>query len=227
VNQISENSRSDNNSFKNKTPKNKMTEFIDRFEENFIAIILALMVMISFSQVIARHVFHAGWGGALELTQVLFAWLILFGMSYGIKVGSHLGVDALIRTFPKPVFRFFALFGAATCVVYGVTLFSAEWLTIFGVESKGGAWFYFSKIYSVGIGMEDIVLPSFFPEFLHGGERLPRWIAYIILPIGLVLFVLRSVQAFIAIWRGEREMIIASHEAEELIEEHKNSAKEP
>lgn len=205
---------------------NRISDFIDRFEENFIAIILALMVLISFSQVIARYVFNSGWGGALELTQVLFAWLILFGMSYGIKVGSHLGVDALVRTFPKPLFRFFALFGAAACIVYGVTLFSAEWLTIFGVESKGGAWNYFSKIYKIGIGMEDIILPGFLPEFMHGGERLPRWIAYLILPVGLCLFVFRSIQAFIAIWKGEREMIIASHEAEDLVEENKNAIKE-
>lgn len=202
------------------------SSFIDRLEENFIAIILALMVLISFSQVIARYVFHAGWGGALELTQVLFAWLILFGMSYGVKMGSHLGVDALIRTFPKPVFRFFALFGALVCILYGITLFSAEWLTIFGLESKGGAWVYFSKIYGIGIGMEDIVLPGFLPEFMHGGERLPRWIAYIILPVGLLLFVFRSIQAFIAIWKGDREMIIASHEAEDLVEENKNAIKE-
>jgi C4-dicarboxylate transporter DctQ subunit len=205
---------------------NKETSFIDRLEENFIAIILALMVFISFSQVIARYVFHAGWGGALELTQVLFAWLILFGMSYGVKMGSHLGVDALIRTFPKPVFRFFSLFGAFICILYGLTLFSAEWLTIFGLESKGGAWFYFTKIYQIGIGMEDVMVPGFFPDFMNGGERLPRWIAYLILPIGLLLFVFRSVQAFIAIWKGDREMIIASHEAEELVEENKNVIKD-
>ena len=204
----------------------RVSSFIDRFEENFIAIILAFMVLINFSQVIARYVFNAGWGGALELTQVLFAWLILFGMSYGVKVGSHLGVDALIKTFPKPVFRFFSLFGAFACVVYGITLFSAEWLTIFGVESKGGAWTYFSKIYQIGIGMEDIVLPGFLPEFMLGGERLPRWIAYMILPVGLLFFVFRSIQAFIAIWKGDRAMIIASHEAEELVEENKNAIKE-
>ena len=74
--------------------------------------------------------------------------------------------------------------------------------------------------------MEDIVLPDFFPEALHGGERLPRWIAYLILPVGLALFVLRSVQAFIAIWKGEREMIIASHEAEELLDEHQKTTEE-
>ncbi len=205
---------------------NKSSSFIDRIEENFIAIILACIVLISFSQVIAGYVFNAGWGGALELTQVLFAWLILFGMSYGVKVGSHLGVDALIKTFPKPLFRFFSLFGAFACVVYGITLFSAEWGTIFGVESKGGAWTYFSKIYKIGIGMEDIVLPGFLPDFMLGGERLPRWIAYIILPVGLLLFVFRSIQAFIAIWKGDREMIIASHEAEELVEENRNAVKE-
>ena len=74
--------------------------------------------------------------------------------------------------------------------------------------------------------MEDIVLPGFLPEFMYGGERLPRWIAYLILPVGLALFVLRSVQAFIAIWKGEREMIIASHEAEELLDEHEKSKQE-
>jgi C4-dicarboxylate transporter, DctQ subunit len=204
----------------------KTSSFIDRLEENFIAIILALMVFISFSQVIARYIFNSGWGGALELTQVLFAWLILFGMSYGVKTGTHLGVDSLIRTFPRPVFRIFALFGALMCILYGITLFSAEWLTLFGVESKGGAWFYFMKIYNIGIGMEDVVLPSFLPEFMHGGERLPRWVAYLILPVGLLLFVFRSVQAFIAILKGEREMIIASHEAEELVAENKNAIKE-
>ncbi len=210
--------------------KKEATTFIDRFEENFIAIVLGLMVIISFSQVIARYVYNSGWGGALELTQVLFAWLILFGMSYGVKVGSHLGVDALIRTFPKPVFRFFALFGAVVCILYGFTLFSAAWLQyvpFLGVETdKGGAWVYFSKIYQIGIGMEDIVLPSFLPESMLGGERLPRWIAYLILPIGLLLFVFRCIQAFIQIWKGDREMIIASHEAEDLVEENKNVLKD-
>ena len=200
--------------------------FIDRFEENVIAIILALMVLISFSQVIARYLFNAGWGSALELTQVLFAWLILLGMSYGIKKSFHLGVDALISTFPQPLFRFFCLFSAFACIVYGITLFSAQWLTIFGVQPKGGAWDYFVKIYTIGIGMEGIVIPDFLPEFMHAGERLPRWLAYLVLPLGLVLFVLRSIQAFIDIWRGQRKMIIASHEAQQRITENNHILRE-
>jgi C4-dicarboxylate transporter DctQ subunit len=42
------------------------------------------------------------------------------------------------------------------------------------------------------------------------------------LPIGLVLFVFRCTQALYAIITGDRELIIASHEAEELIENNRN-----
>ena len=83
----------------------KLKNFIDNLEENFIVLLLGLMVLITFSQVVARYIFNSGWGSALEITQVLFAWLILFGMSYGIKTHLHLGVDILIRKFSKPVFK--------------------------------------------------------------------------------------------------------------------------
>ncbi len=198
----------------------KLSRIIDRLEEDFIALLLGLMVLITFSQVVARYVFNSGWGSALELTQVLFAWLILFGMSYGIKRGIHLGVDILIRKFSKPVFKACTIFGALACIVYGITFISAEWISLFGFESgKGGAWKYWKLFYDTGFGMEAISLP----EFIYGpDERLPRWVAYLMLPVGLALFVLRCVQALYAIITGKREMIIASHEAEELVENNKN-----
>lgn len=196
-------------------------QFVDRVEEGFISLLLGGMVLITFTQVIARYVFNSGWNSALEITQVLFAWLILFGMSYGIKIGNHLGVDIVIRKFSPKVFKFFALFGALACIVYGLTFLWADWVHWFGVEGrKGGAYYYWSKIYKIGIGMESILLP----EFLFGpDERMPRWVAYLILPIGLALFIFRCVQVLFAILTGKREMIIASHEAEELIEKNKNT----
>ena len=199
-------------------------KFIDSIEEGFIVLLLGLMVLITFSQVVARYIFSTGWGSALEITQVLFAWLILFGMSYGIKLHIHLGVDIVVRKFPAKVFKVFALIGAIACIIYGITFFSAEWVSwVGGPEKKGGALVYWSKIHKIGIGMESIALP----EFLFGpDERLPRWIAYLILPIGLAIFVLRCIQAFIAILKGQREMIIAAHEAEELLEENRDVLKD-
>ena len=54
---------------------------------------------------------------ALELTVYLFAWLVLFGMSYGVKVHAHLGVDAFVRLFGDGTRRVLGL--GAVGVVHG------------------------------------------------------------------------------------------------------------
>lgn len=197
-----------------------------RFEENVLAVLLALITLVSFAQVIARYGFNTGWGGALEFTRVLFAWMILFGMSYGIKIGSHLGVDVFIKMLPARLFKAAALFGAACAVAYAVTLISSTWLTYFGADTKGGAVHYWSRMFQIGIGLDDLRYPVWMQESFGLQERVQRWIAYLILPVGLALFGFRSLQAMVLIWRGERDMIIASHEAEELVAENKDILKD-
>lgn len=197
-----------------------------RFEENVLAVLLALITLVSFVQVIARYGFNTGWGGALEFTRVLFAWMILFGMSYGIKIGSHLGVDVFIKMLPARLFKAAALFGAACAVAYAVTLISSTWLTFFGADTKGGAVHYWSKMFQIGIGLDDLRYPVWMQDSFGLQERVQRWIAYLILPVGLALFGFRSLQAMVLIWRGERDMIIASHEAEELVAENKDILKD-
>jgi len=158
---------------------------------------------------------------------VLFAWMILFGMSYGIKAGSHLGVDAFVRLFPKPVFRATAIFGALCCILYGVILLHSDWLQHFGANTRGGAIDYWQKMYKIGIGLDDLTYPDFIKQiFGIRQDRVHRWIAYIMLPIGLGLFAFRSLEALIDIVRGKRETIIASHEAEDLVAENKDVLKD-
>ncbi|MEM9105114.1 MAG: TRAP transporter small permease [Pseudomonadota bacterium] len=196
---------------------------VKRFEENVLAVLLAMITIVSFVQVVARYGFNTGWGGALEFTRILFAWMILFGMSYGLHIGAHLGVDAFIKLLPVRVFRMVALFGAFCALLYAVLLISSTWLTIFGVETRGGgAVDYWSKMFKIGIGLDDLRYPVWMQDTFGLQERVQRWIAYLILPIGLALFAYRSLQAMGQIWRGEREMIIASHEAEELVAENKD-----
>ena len=201
-----------------------MGKTINSLEENIIVLLLGSMVLINFSQVIARDVLNTGWGSALEITRVLFAWLILFGMSYGIKKQLHLGVDIIIRKFPPMIFKLFSIFGCFACIVYGITFFSADWVGwIGGPENQGGAYKYWTVFKQNGVGMESISLP----EFIFGAdERLPRWVAYLILPLGLILFIFRCIQATYLVITGRREMIIAAHEAEELLEENRDLLKD-
>ncbi|WP_428643114.1 TRAP transporter small permease [Roseibium sp.] len=204
----------------------RVDNWVTRFEEGVLALLLAAMTIVSFTQVVARYGFNSGWTGALEFTRILFAWLILFGMSYGVKIGSHLGVDAVIRLFPKPVFRVVAVFGALCGVVYALTLLWSEWLHIFGLETRGGAIDYWMKMYKIGIGLDDLRYPDYVIEQFGTKERVQRWIAYLILPIGLALFLFRCIQAAWQILTGEREMMIAAHEAEDLVAENKDVLKD-
>ncbi|PSM17672.1 MULTISPECIES: TRAP transporter small permease [Nitratireductor] len=206
-------------------------EAITRLEENFIAALMAIITLVSFFQVVARYGFNTGWSGALELTRILFAWLILFGMSYGIKQHMHLGVDAFIRFLPKPAFRVVAVFGAFCAFLYAFMLLHAGWLAWFGVDvstnwRQTGAIGYWKFMFDRGTGLDDLRWPELIQSLFGTQERVQRWIAYLMLPIGLSLLAFRSLEAMIAILRGERELVIAGHEAEELVSEHKDILKD-
>jgi len=69
--------------------------FIDELEETVIAFLLAAMVVVTFINVVLRYGFNTGLIWGLELVTFLFAWLILFGVSYAVKTSAHLGVDAI------------------------------------------------------------------------------------------------------------------------------------
>jgi hypothetical protein len=75
-------------------------KWLDRLEELIVIVMLAAMTLLTFSQVVMRYVFNAGWGWALELTTVFFALMIFVGISYGVRVGAHIGVDALVKILP-------------------------------------------------------------------------------------------------------------------------------
>ena len=134
------------------------------FEENAIAAILGLMVVVTFVNVILRYVFNASLIWGLEVTLILFAWLVIFGISYAVKTTIHLGVDAFIRRLPGPSMRVLAVFGALAGALYAIILLYSDWLGVFGVGAKGGALDYIAKMFKAGVGLEDLRFPSWIYE---------------------------------------------------------------
>lgn len=199
---------------------------VEKIEDNLLIILMALLTIVSFTQVVARYGFNTGWSAALEFTMTTFSWLILIGMSYGIKRSSHLGVDILLKVVSKPIARWLAIFGAASGLIYGLILLDASWLKAVGIETRSGAIEYWSKMYKVNIGTEELRWPIWIQETFGVKDRVQRWVVLIILPISLALLCYRSLQAMVQIYRGEREMVIAGHEAEELVSENKNVLKD-
>lgn len=204
---------------------------VGRFEENILAILLAAITFVSFTQVIARYGFNSGWGGALEFTRILFAWMILFGMSYGVKNGIHLGVDAFIRMMPSRLFKVAAIFGAVCVFLYAFILLYAGWMTLVGADvstnwRQTGAIGYWKFMFDRGTGLDDLRYPLWMQETFGLQDRVQRWVAYLMLPVGLALLAFRALQGVVSIARGERDLIIAGHEAEDLVAENKNALKE-
>jgi C4-dicarboxylate transporter DctQ subunit len=118
------------------------------------------------------------------------------------------------------------MFGAAAAMLYGLILLDSTWLAMLGVDVSGGAIEYWLKMFNIGIGSDELRYPEFVQEMFGLRPRVHRWIVLVILPISLALLSYRSLQAFIDIARGKRDMLISGHEAQELVEENKNVLKD-
>jgi C4-dicarboxylate transporter DctQ subunit len=172
-------------------PEGRLGRAVNAFEEGFIALLFAGMTLVTFSQVVARYVFNTGVVWALELTVYLFAWLVLFGMSYGVKVHAHLGVDAFAKLFSSRAQRVLGLLAVAAGLVYGAILLT-------------GSWQYVSKLFKIGIESEDL--------------PIPQWVPMAILPIGVALLMFRLAQVGWRIWRGQQVSLLGD-EAQHTVED--------
>ena len=67
----------------------------------------------------------------------------------------------------------------------------------------------------------------FFANIFNEGEayeKMPRLIPYAVLPLSMALLLFRFVQVTLRIWRGEIDVMIASHEVEDQIEDAAHTA---
>ncbi|WP_436399299.1 TRAP transporter small permease [Roseobacter sp. S98] len=212
---------------------------VNEIEETAIAVILGLMTILTFINVVLRYGFNTGiiWG--LEAVTFLFAWLVLFGVSYCVKVTAHLGVDAVINLFSPPVRRVLALVAAAVCLSYAALVFKGAWdywAPFAGFDATSGRWFptgFENSRDQAWYEVVDMPMPEWLrwiePIFNMGEEyeKIPRFIPYAMLPFGMALLLFRFIQATVCVWNGTQTSLIVSHEAEDEVEavKHMNAGK--
>ena len=179
---------------------------IGRLERYFIAITLGLMTIITFVNVVARYVFNSNVLWAVEGTVYLFAWLVLIGASHCVAITAHLGVDAVVNLLGPIGKRIAALFAVTACLAYATLLLIGSW----------EYWYPFVTDLSF-LETEDIPMIPFVGglSFMNHGEpyqNLPRFIPYFVLPLSMALLLIRFSIMAIQILRGQRDLVIASHE---------------
>jgi C4-dicarboxylate transporter DctQ subunit len=213
-------------------PQTRLGHAVHKFEENTIALALGLMTALTFVNVIMRYAFNTSIIWSLEVTLVLFAWLVLFGISYGFKITAHLGVDALINVLPSRGKRMMAIVEGILTLFYGMLLFKGAWdywAPFADLPPTTGRWFPTGLDWGARgtsyFETDQIPMLSWLrwlEDAINYGEsyaKLPRMVPYIILPIASALIFFRIAQCFGRILRGEQSSLIVSHEAEEAVEE--------
>lgn len=183
--------------------------WLDKLEENLIAIFLGLMTLITFANVIARYVFNDNLLWALQTTVFLFAWMVLLGAAYCVKKSLHLGVDILVERLPEAAQKPLALISVLACLAFSILLLKGSW----------DYWYPFATSRAF-LEVDDIPMPDIF-QFLsvlmnegEAYEKIPRFIPYSVLPIAMALMTWRFLEAGWKIWRGDMSSIIASHGTE-------------
>jgi C4-dicarboxylate transporter DctQ subunit len=208
---------------------NALRRVWDHFEEGFIAFLLATMTLVTFVYVILNNLYTLfynladRWEGGSEmlfaigdsilgmaqamtwsiaLTKALFAWLIFFGLAYGVRTAGHIGVDALVKLARKPVQRVIGLIACLCCLGYAglISVASFDWM---------------HTLFTAGIGAEDL-----------GHYGIMQWHITLIVPFGYAMVFIRFLEVFIRILRNQQTGLGLADEAAEAMkltehEEHK------
>lgn len=165
---------------------------LNRTEEAVICLLLVITTLLVFVDVVMRFGFNTGFMWSQELTLHMSAWFVLFGASYGLKVGSHIGMDAFVKLFPRTGRRVMTGIGCILGLVYCALILY-------------GSWIYLKKVKMIGIGLEDI--PS-----------LPTWVAHGMLIVGYVFLAIRLFDILWSVATNKTDGFRHADEAKESME---------
>ncbi len=168
-----------------------MLRILNRAEEAIISLLLLATTILVFVDVVMRFGFGTGFMWSQELTLHMSAWMVLFGTSYGVKVGSHIGMDAFVRLFPSMGRRILTGLACILALSYcGLILY--------------GSYFYLLKMHKIGIFLEDM--------------EIEAWKAHSILLIGFVMITIRLSIVLYNVIVGKADGFKHADEAKESME---------
>jgi C4-dicarboxylate transporter, DctQ subunit len=164
---------------------------LNKVEEAIICLLLVATTSLVFLDVVMRFGFNSGFIWSQELTLHMSAWFVLFGCSYGLKHGAHIGVDAFVKLLPPLGRRFLTTIGCLLALCYCSLILY-------------GSWKYLAKVYKYQIELDDLPVQT--------------WIAHSILIIGFVFISIRILLLLYNVIIGRIDVFRHADEAKESME---------
>ncbi|WP_291299628.1 TRAP transporter small permease [Desulfosporosinus sp. BICA1-9] len=127
--------------------------FLTKLLNGILAILLALMVIIVFSNVIGRYFLGSSLAWSEEVSRFLFIWLVFFGAILAYINDEHLALDILTKVLPKKGSQLIAVI-ADLLVIYALSL-----ITIGGYKITVENMTWLSPAASIPYGYVYIVVP--------------------------------------------------------------------
>ncbi len=128
------------------------------------------MVLTIFAATCVRYLSNSSITWAEELARYCMVWIGFVGASLGIKRNAHIGVAAFVSLLPNGARPYFDLLRAVVIILFNVLVA-----------------FFAYQIISSQIATEQ-VSPAL---------RIPIWVAYAAIPVGMILMTIRCVQGLI------------------------------
>lgn len=157
----------------------KFLDFIDNLEENIITVLLPLMCIVVFSATFFRYTKLLVIPWAEELARYLMIWIIFLGIGTGAKRNSHFAVEVIVNSFPKSVKKYFLILRALIVSIFCFIII----------------------LLSINIMKVQVLMQQTSPTL-----KIPMWIAYLAVPVGCALMIIRLIQNFINDFRNRKQL---------------------
>lgn len=123
----------------------KLKKFFNGIEDNFCAVVLLAMLILTFVNVVMRKIFLSSMPFVEELTRLGLMILSLVGAAVAAKRGAHLGLSVVTDLLPSRAQKYVSLFGdivaAFFCVIiiyYGYFMALKEYTN--NLRTAGMQW---------------------------------------------------------------------------------------
>jgi TRAP-type C4-dicarboxylate transport system permease small subunit len=168
----------------------RVLDKISKISLRFSALLMLVIILAIWYQVFARIV-GISTVGTVELGGFLLVWVCYLGIAYGLRKGKHIRVDIIYDRMPEKIQILFLIIGNLICVAFSLLL-TWEGLKLIRM-------FY-------EIGEDSLIL------------RVPMYIVYIALPIGMILFAVEAIREII-LTIEKRKVIISTNLEQEVEQE--------
>ncbi|MDO6587200.1 TRAP transporter small permease subunit [Salipiger sp. 1_MG-2023] len=91
----------------------------------------AAMVAVVSAQVVMRYVFNGSFDWADEVSRIAFVWTMFLAIPLGVRDGTHVGIDLVVKLLPVPQRRMLArIMSALAATMMLVVLVTSVWVAL-------------------------------------------------------------------------------------------------